>query len=84
MRPIAIASPVIANRSNCWLSTGNDGAWPERALAACRETLFRRQTWPIRLFVDVVTRLRSARRFMRARDRRPLRHKCQPNPHSAR
>ena len=84
MRLIATASPVTANRLRCWLSAGDDDAWPEPALAGLPRHPCVVRSGPIRQFVDVITRVRSDRSIMRARDRRPLRHQCPPNPHRAR
>ena len=84
MIPIETASPVTAKPLHCWSSAGDDDAWPEPALAARRDTLCVVRSAPIRQFVDVITRARSARRVMRALDKHPPRHQRPPNPHSAR
>jgi hypothetical protein len=78
MRPIGTASFITAMRSHCWSSAGDDDAWPEPALAARRDTLCVVRSGTIRQFVDVITRVLSARCIMRALDRRPLRHQHPP------
>ena len=83
MRQIATASPVTAKPLHCLSSAGDDDAWPEPALAARCDTPCVVRSGPIRQFVDVITRVRSARRIMRALDRRPLRHQHPPTPHRA-